>query len=103
MCVDHEFASGQFEINLRHGDPVDMADRLTLFKLGLQEKITPLTDGAGIAEVLAQGRVIGPDGTPVPIAIRFLIDNGMTGGDPSTVMRPARAFTIAKASPPRNE
>jgi len=38
---------------------------------GLQEKITPLTDGAGIAEVLAQGRVAGPDGTPVPIAIRF--------------------------------
>ena len=37
----------------------------------LQNKITPLTDGAGIEEVLAQGRVIGPDGNPVPIAIRF--------------------------------
>ncbi len=37
----------------------------------LQDKITPLTDGAGIEEVLAQGRVLGPDGTPTPIAIRF--------------------------------
>ena len=37
----------------------------------LQDKITPLTDGAGIEEVLAQGRVIGPDGNPTPIAIRF--------------------------------
>ncbi|MCW2735749.1 carboxyl transferase domain-containing protein [Nocardioides sp.] len=37
----------------------------------LQSKITPLTDGAGIEEVLAQGRVIGPDGTPFPIALRF--------------------------------
>ncbi|MFP5253645.1 MAG: carboxyl transferase domain-containing protein, partial [Actinomycetes bacterium] len=37
----------------------------------LQYKITPLTDDAGIEEVLAQGRVAGPDGTPVPIAIRF--------------------------------
>jgi hypothetical protein len=37
----------------------------------LQGKITPLTDGAGIEEVLAKGRVIGPDGTPSPIAIRF--------------------------------
>ncbi len=38
---------------------------------GLQGKITPLTDGAGIAEVRAQGRVAGPDGTPVPISIAF--------------------------------
>ncbi len=37
----------------------------------LQGKITPLTDGAGIEEVLAQGRVLGPDGNPSPIAIRF--------------------------------
>lgn len=37
----------------------------------LQSKITPLTDGAGIEEVLAQGRVIGADGNPSPIAIRF--------------------------------
>jgi acetyl/propionyl-CoA carboxylase alpha subunit/acetyl-CoA carboxylase carboxyltransferase component len=37
----------------------------------LQSKITPLTDGAGIAEVVAQGRVVGPDGTATPIAIRF--------------------------------
>ena len=37
----------------------------------LQGKITPLTDGAGIAEVVAQGRVVGPDGTATPVAIRF--------------------------------
>lgn len=37
----------------------------------LQAKITPLTEGAGIEEVLAQGRVEGADGTPNPIAIRF--------------------------------
>ena len=37
----------------------------------LEQKITPLTDGAGIAEVIAQGRVAGPDGTPVPVAMRF--------------------------------
>ncbi len=42
-------------------------DQLT----GLQNKITPLTDGAGIAEVLAQGRVATPGGEAVPIAIRF--------------------------------
>jgi acetyl-CoA carboxylase carboxyltransferase component len=37
----------------------------------LQDKITPLTDGAGIVEVLAQGRLLGPDGTATPIALRF--------------------------------
>ncbi len=37
----------------------------------LQQKITPLTDGAGIEEVLAQGRVAGPDGEPAPVCIRF--------------------------------
>jgi acetyl/propionyl-CoA carboxylase alpha subunit/acetyl-CoA carboxylase carboxyltransferase component len=38
---------------------------------GLQRKITPLTDAAGIAEVLAVGRVAGPDGTPIPMSLRF--------------------------------
>ncbi|NYI45700.1 acetyl/propionyl-CoA carboxylase alpha subunit/acetyl-CoA carboxylase carboxyltransferase component [Nocardioides aromaticivorans] len=42
-------------------------DQLT----ALQGKITPLSEGAGIEEVLAEGRVAGPDGTPVPLAIRF--------------------------------
>ena len=37
----------------------------------LQRKITPLTDGAGIAEVRAQGRIAGPDGTAVPVSLRF--------------------------------
>ena len=42
-------------------------DQLT----ALQSKITPLSDGAGIEEVTAQGRVAGPDGVPVPIMVRF--------------------------------
>ncbi len=42
-------------------------DQLT----ALQGKITPLSEGAGIEEVLAEGRIAGPDGTPVPVAIRF--------------------------------
>ncbi len=42
-------------------------DQLT----ALQGKITPLTEGAGLEEVLAQGRVAAPDGTPIPVAIRF--------------------------------
>ncbi|MDO5682037.1 MAG: carboxyl transferase domain-containing protein, partial [Propionibacteriaceae bacterium] len=37
----------------------------------LQTKITPLTEGAGIEEVLTSGRVSGPDGQPRPVAIRF--------------------------------
>ncbi|MEP7090328.1 MAG: carboxyl transferase domain-containing protein, partial [Nocardioidaceae bacterium] len=42
-------------------------DQLT----ALQAKITPLTDGAGIEEVQAHGRVIGPDGSPEKIVVRF--------------------------------
>ena len=37
----------------------------------LQDKITPLSDGTGIEEVLAQGRVEGPDGVVRAVAIRF--------------------------------
>src|SRR5699024_7882788 len=37
----------------------------------LQDKITPLSEGAGLEEVLTQGRVYGPDGRIHPIAIRF--------------------------------
>lgn len=36
----------------------------------LQSKITPLSDGAGIEEVLVQGSVMGADG-PTPLAMRF--------------------------------
>lgn len=42
-------------------------DQLT----ALQRKITPLSEGAGIEEVLAQGRIAAPDGSIRPIAIRF--------------------------------
>ncbi|MBA8792464.1 acetyl/propionyl-CoA carboxylase alpha subunit/acetyl-CoA carboxylase carboxyltransferase component [Friedmanniella endophytica] len=37
----------------------------------LQDKITPLSDGTGIEEVLAQGRVADAEGVVHPIAIRF--------------------------------
>ncbi len=47
-------------------------DQLT----ALQTKITPLTDSAGIEEVLAQGRVAGPDGKPTPIVVRFFARPG---------------------------
>jgi acetyl-CoA carboxylase carboxyltransferase component len=37
----------------------------------LADKIRPLTDGAGIEEVLAQGRAAFSGGEPVPVAVRF--------------------------------
>lgn len=37
----------------------------------LQRKIRPLSDGAGIEEVLLRGRYVRPDGRTVPIAVRF--------------------------------
>ncbi|WP_267489536.1 ATP-binding protein [Enemella evansiae] len=37
----------------------------------LQSKITPLSEGAGIEEVLTMGRIPGPNGKVRPIAIRF--------------------------------
>ncbi|RYP82836.1 fused acetyl/propionyl-CoA carboxylase subunit alpha/methylmalonyl-CoA decarboxylase subunit alpha, partial [Nocardioides guangzhouensis] len=49
--------------------PVVEIDSDGLAALG--NKIRPLTDGAGIEEVLAQGRIAGPDGTPVPVCVRF--------------------------------
>src|SRR5699024_2966250 len=45
----------------------------------LQDKITPLSEGAGLEEVLTQGRVAGPDGRVHPIAIRFHSQPGRGG------------------------
>jgi len=42
----------------------------------LQRNIAPLTAGAGIEEVLAQGRVAAPDGTVNPVAARFYYQPG---------------------------
>ncbi|HZC27700.1 MAG TPA: carboxyl transferase domain-containing protein [Actinopolymorphaceae bacterium] len=42
----------------------------------LQRSITPLTAGAGIEEVRAQGRVRAPDGTVVPVVARFSYQPG---------------------------
>ncbi len=53
----------------------------------LQGKITPLTDGAGIAEVVAQGTVLGADGSRTPLAIRFHA-------------RPGAGVTAALEAPP---
>ena len=52
-----------------HVWPVVEIDESGLTALG--NKIRPLTDGAGIEEVLAQGRVAVAGGTPVPVAVRF--------------------------------
>ena len=52
----------------------------------LQSKITPLTDGAGIEEVAAFGRVAGPDGVPAPMSIRFSARPG--GGVVSEIGEP---------------
>jgi hypothetical protein len=59
----------------------------------LQTKITPLSDGAGIEEVLCQGRYAGPDGT-VPVAVRFHNVPGArasrrpVGAPPTTPLKP---------------
>ncbi len=37
VAANHEFASGQFEINLWHGDALDAADRAFRFKAAVQE------------------------------------------------------------------
>jgi acetyl/propionyl-CoA carboxylase alpha subunit/acetyl-CoA carboxylase carboxyltransferase component len=64
----------------------------------LQGKITPLTDGAGIEEVLAQGRVAGPDGTATPLVIRFHArpGAGVTASleePPTEVLKPLDEYT----------
>ncbi|HSK33902.1 MAG TPA: fused acetyl/propionyl-CoA carboxylase subunit alpha/methylmalonyl-CoA decarboxylase subunit alpha, partial [Propionicimonas sp.] len=45
---------------------LDLRDVMTL-----QHKITPLSDGTGIEEVVAQGTFVGPDTPPTKLAIRF--------------------------------
>jgi acetyl/propionyl-CoA carboxylase alpha subunit/acetyl-CoA carboxylase carboxyltransferase component len=52
-----------------HVWPVVDVDEQGLTALGT--KISPLTDGAGIEEVIAQGRVAVAGGTPLPVAVRF--------------------------------
>ena len=53
--------------------PVVDVDITALSALG--NKIRPLTDGAGIEEVVAQGRIATADG-PVPVAVRFSAQPG---------------------------
>ncbi|WP_246456046.1 carboxyl transferase domain-containing protein [Nocardioides mesophilus] len=67
-----------------HVWPVVEIDESGLGALG--DKIRPLTDGAGIEEVLAQGRVAIPGGEPVPVAVRFGVQPG--AGVVSTVEEP---------------
>ncbi|QDO89737.1 ATP-grasp domain-containing protein [Ornithinimicrobium ciconiae] len=45
----------------------------------LQDKITPLSERAGLEEVVAQGRVARADGPPVAVAIRFAANKSGTG------------------------
>ncbi len=67
-----------------HVWPVVEIDEGGLTALG--NKIRPLTDGAGIEEVLAQGRVAVPGGDPFPVAVRFGAQPG--AGVVSTVEEP---------------
>ncbi len=67
-----------------HVWPVVDVDYTSMTALGT--KISPLTDGAGIEEVVAQGRVAVPDGEPVPAAVRFGAQPG--AGVVSTVEDP---------------
>jgi acetyl/propionyl-CoA carboxylase alpha subunit/acetyl-CoA carboxylase carboxyltransferase component len=53
----------------------------------LQNSIAPLTAGAGIEEIRADGRVAGPNGTVTPISARFFYQAG--SGVTSTVGLPA--------------
>ncbi len=54
----------------------------------LRDKIAPLTVGAGIEEILAEGRIGSPDGTTTPVSARFFYQPGSgvvsTVGLPST-------------------
>ena len=60
---------------------------LDLDALGaLGTKISPLTDGAGVEEVVAQGRVAVAGGDPVALAVRFSAQPG--SGVTSTVEEP---------------
>ncbi len=60
---------------------------LDLDDLGaLGAKISPLTDGAGVEEVVAQGRLAVPGADPVPIAVRFSARPG--AGVTTTVEEP---------------
>ena len=67
-----------------HVWPVVDVDELGLSALGT--KISPLTDGAGIEEVVAEGRVAVPDGEPLAAAVRFGAQPG--AGVVSTIEEP---------------
>ena len=59
----------------------------------LQATMAPLTRGAGIEEVLVQGRIAAPDGRVHPAAVRFSYQPGagvvtaVTGARPSDCIR----------------
>ena len=62
---------------------------LDLDALGaLGTKISPLTDGAGVEEVVAQGRLAVPGGEPLPMAVRFSAQPG--SGVVATVEEPPK-------------
>ncbi|MDO5535598.1 MAG: carboxyl transferase domain-containing protein, partial [Propionibacteriaceae bacterium] len=64
----------------------------------LRHKITPLSDGAGIEEVLCQGRFVRPGQGLVPVAIRFHATPGAgveasVGGPPTEPLQPLDDYT----------
>ncbi len=61
--------------------------------VGLQRTLAPLTVGAGIEEVAAQGRIAAPDGSVHPAAVRFTYQAGSGvvasfGGPPTERLAP---------------
>ena len=59
----------------------------------LKATLAPLTVGAGIEEVVAQGRIAQPDGTPVAVSARFSYQPGSgvvasVSGPPTERLRP---------------
>ena len=80
-------------------------DQLT----ALQNSIAPLTAGAGIEEIRADGRVAGPNGTVTPISARFFYQagSGVTSNVGSAGDRDAQADRRlpaegAAGAPPRD-
>ncbi|GAB96409.1 putative acyl-CoA carboxylase [Kineosphaera limosa NBRC 100340] len=71
----------------------------------LRRKIAPVTAGAGIEEVLVDGSILAPDGTPTPVAARFHYQPGSGvvasfEGPPSVRLKPlddyARKVVLAR-------
>ena len=122
----HEEGPAQLEINLRHGDPVELADQVFLFKRTIREAAMghgiyatfmakPMQGQAGSAMHIHQSVVDGrtgknifsmPDGAPSPEFFHFI--GGMQAYVPATLVMMApyvnsyRRLTPGMAAPVNN-